>query len=116
MVKTINDFILGNLRITDAICIQRAHRLGRKQFNTGGRGQRVFHRPIIVAIRDYQDVEKILQNTKHLAGTRFGVNRDFPYEIAQARKHLFPRLKALKTENPGSKVSIQYPARLVIDN
>lgn len=114
--QIISEFITEQLQITQSICIQRAHRLGRKQYGNSGRGLRPFHRPVIVALRDYQEVEHIISKTKILAGTRFGVSRDYPQEIANARKELFPKLKALKMSKPNSKVSIVYPARLIVDN
>ena len=43
----------------DAICIQRAHRIGRIKQDRNRHGN-VCHRPIIVAFSDYQDCELIL--------------------------------------------------------
>ncbi len=96
--------------------MQRAHRVGRRQFaNRGGRGLRPAHRPIIIELRDYQDVELILSKAKLLANTPFGISRDYPTEIANARKELYPKFKELRQKNPNSQVTIQFPAKLVVD-
>lgn len=116
-VSIIKEFLSTKLKLPSIIDIhiQRAHRLGRMQYNRGGRGFRPRHRPIIVALRDDQDVDEILSNANRLTGTPFGINRDYPPEIVQARKDLYPMMKRYRAEKPGSKVTIQFPARLVID-
>ncbi|MES9882921.1 MAG: hypothetical protein ABW185_18795 [Sedimenticola sp.] len=114
-LSVIRDFLSTQLQLTPDIPIHRAHRLGRMQYNRGERGFRPRHRPIIVALRDYQDVELILSNTRNLTGTAFGINRDYPPEIVNARKDLYPMLKRYRAEKPDSRVTIQFPARLLID-
>ena len=73
------------------------------------------HRPLIALFRDYQDVELILSNAGKLRGTRFGINRDYPQEIINARKPLLALKRELKSQNPSSRISIQYPAKLIKD-
>lgn len=99
----------------DAIFVQRAHRLGRLKSHRPGPSVQVKHRPLIANFRDYPDVELILSNAKKLKGTQYGINRDYPNEIVQARKPLFKQKKELQNANPLSTVSIQYPAKLVTD-
>ncbi|MCG8048310.1 MAG: hypothetical protein N0E48_22285 [Candidatus Thiodiazotropha endolucinida] len=43
------------------------------------------------------------------------VSRDYPKEIVTARSQLWPRYKAEKGKNPRAKVSIGFPAKLVIN-
>ena len=68
-----------------SISIERAHRLG-----TVGRakddGRVTQNRPIIVRFRDYPDTVDILKSANKLKGTTFGIDRDYPREIADARK------------------------------
>ena len=45
-----------------------------------------------------------------MAGTLFSVNRDYPSEIVEARRALYPMYKDYY-----NKVSIQYPAKLVVN-
>lgn len=110
----ISEFLGDKLGLdADAISIQRAHRVGKPQHrqNVIGRAVRIRHRPLIVAFRDYQDVELVLSHANRLQGTPFGVNRDYPQEIISARKPLFKEKKSLKAKQPNSSVSIQYPAK-----
>ena len=43
-----------------------------------------------------------------------GVSRDYPQEIINTRKPMRTEMKSLKANYPSSKISIQYPAKLVI--
>ena len=88
------------------VTIERAHRLGPRK------DQRIHRRPIIVAFRDYADVELILNRAKFLRGTRFAVDKDFPKEISSARSLLWNRYKDLKSKY--DNVSLQYPAKIIV--
>ena len=80
----------------DEISIQRAHRIGRVQRQTLiGRSANARPRPLIALFRDYQDVELVLSNANKLQGTPFGINRDYPREIINARKTLLKEKKDL---------------------
>jgi hypothetical protein len=68
--------------------VQRVHRLGSL-----GRARalsQIPRRPIIVAFRDFPDTDFILNRASMLKGTRFGIDRDYPKEISNARKRLLP--------------------------
>ena len=100
----------------DEISIQRAHRIDRVQRQTLiGRSANARPRPLIALFRDYQDVELVLSNANKLQGTPFGINRDYPREIINARKTLLKEKKDLKLKYPSANISIQYPAKLVCD-
>ena len=99
---------------SDAICIQRAHRIGRIKQDRNRRGN-LRHRPIIVAFLDYQDCELILSNAPRLKGTGIGVSRDYPQELIKARRPLRAEMNDLKKQFPNAKISIQYPAKLIVD-
>ena len=117
-LTVISEFLGDKLGLdADAITIQRAHRIGKPQHRQSviGRAVRIRHRPLIVALRDYQDVELVLVHANRLQGTPFGVNRDYPQEIIAARKPLFKEKKSLKAKQPNSSISIQYPAKLIVD-
>lgn len=87
------------------ISIARVHRLGRPRFN--------YIRPIIVAFTDYTDTEYIMSKAYRLKGSGYGIDRDYPREITDARKKLYPAFKLAR--ETGKKPSIKYPARLVVD-
>ncbi|MCG8044773.1 MAG: hypothetical protein N0E48_03665, partial [Candidatus Thiodiazotropha endolucinida] len=65
------------------------------------------------AFKDYTLTETILNQAKCLQGKGFRVEKDFPVEIAEARKRLWPKLKSERANNPRSKLTIVYPAKLI---
>ena len=104
------DFLSNELDLNpDFICIDRAHRIG-KRYSRG-----ISRRQIIVAFRDYYDTVRIMERAKMLRDTRYGIDRDYPAEISKARKLLWNRYKELKasSSNP-SDVMLEYPARVVV--
>lgn len=72
----------------DAISVQRAHRFGRMLNRRGVRGQQVRLRPIIAAFKYFLVVMLVLTNAKKLKGKPYGINRDYPKEITDARRDL----------------------------
>lgn len=114
----LNDFLATQLHLDpDNIYVQRVHRIGKlKPPQRRGSGpSRPRHRPLIAAFRDYPDVELVLSNADKLQGSNFGINRDYPQEIVNARKPLFKEKKELKNQFPSAKLSIQFPAKLIKD-
>ena len=101
------DFLRTKLEIADELAIDRAHRLGK--YKPG------LTRPIIVAFRDYPAKEQILSSARKLAGTRFGVSRDYPLEITNARKQLWSKYKELKSKYPSGGLKLAFPAKLVVN-
>ena len=109
------DFLLEEMQIEITLNdIVRAHRLGSLQ-RYKSRFQ-VTKRPIIVAFKEYSLVERIMGNLRSLWGKDYRVEKDFPSEIAEARKNLWPKLKAEKAKNPRCRISIGYPAKLIKNN
>lgn len=106
-ISLIRDFLRVHVRVERDMYIERAHRLGK--FKVG------VSRPIVVAFRDYQDTELIMSNCRKLKGTLFSVNRDYPVEIVEARKALYPMYKEFRDQNRYNKVAIQFPAKLVVN-
>lgn len=102
-----------NIQISQSDIV-RAHRLGSlRQYKS--RFQ-ITKRPIIVAFKEYSLVERIMDNVRCLWGKGYRVEKDFPTEIAEARRNLWPKLKAEKAKNPYCKISIGYPAKLIKNN
>lgn len=102
---TVSDFLRDKLQVTPCPPMPRAHRLGR--FTRGKT------RPIIVYFLDTRDTEFVLSRANRLKGSSISINRDFPKEIAAARKSLWPEYKQLRDANPKGKVKLVYPAKLV---
>ena len=101
---------------TDDLYIEQVHRLRsiqKARQRVTGPNEPV-RRPIIVAFNDSRSVNRVLDNAHMLRGSRFSVKRDFPSEIVKARRTLMPQCFQEK-QNRQSKVSIEYPARLVVN-
>lgn len=109
MSQFLSDFFDLDL---NSMGFQRIHRLGSiAKARTMTQYPR---RPIIVAFIDYRDTETIMSKAFRLAGTQYGVDRDHPKEIAEARKSLW-NFKKEQRYSARDKVSIQYPAKLVVN-
>lgn len=104
---TIKTFLSEKLQITQSVAIDRAHRLGR--FRRGG------NRGIIVAFQDFGDTQLILSKANKLKNTSYSINKDFPQEITNARKNLWAEYKTLKQQNLDKKVSLVYPAKIIVN-
>ena len=97
----------------DDFYIHRVHRLGSLYKAKQKNGTENPKRPVIIAFQDYHSTEKILSSSYMLRGSGFSVTRDYPREIVSARQRLMQRYRTEKQN--GSKVSIEYPARLVVN-
>ncbi|MEW8547345.1 MAG: hypothetical protein AB2693_27875, partial [Candidatus Thiodiazotropha sp.] len=106
--EIVRDFIRHKLDIDRDMYLERAHRLGR--YDQGK------IRPIIVAFRDFCDVEDIIGNAKKLKDSNFGVSRDYPLEIAKARQSLWKQFKEIRDNNPDKKVTLGFPAKIIVGN
>ena len=113
----VHKFVREHLKVEFEPYIQRAHRLGNLQRGRRNRqaGQQQSPRPIIACFRDYQDVQAILANAYKLANTSFGINRDYPKEILDARAELWPLYKSERQKYPRGSVYVGFPAKLVVN-
>ena len=101
-------FIREELNIERDLYLERAHRLGKYIHGKT--------RPIKVAFRDFYDVEEILGSAPNLRGTAYGVSRDYPNEISKARNSLWKQFKDIRDNNKNKKVSLGFPAKIMVDN
>ncbi|MEW8546032.1 MAG: hypothetical protein AB2693_21120, partial [Candidatus Thiodiazotropha sp.] len=106
--EEVRHFIQSKLNIDRDMYLERAHRLGR--FNPSKT------RPIIVAFRDFCDIDEILNASSQLKGTEYGVSKDYPSEISKARQSLWNQFKTVRANNPNRRVTLGYPAKISIDN
>lgn len=72
-------------------------------------------RAIFAEFASYVDVQFILSRAYMLKGSQYSINRDFPVEIANARKSLWPTFKAIRNKNRDSKVVMGFPAKIIKD-
>jgi hypothetical protein len=83
----VRDFIKDELKIEQELPIDRAHRMGH--------GPRP--RPVVVKFITSEAKTVIFQNVKNLAGKHnFSVSEQFPPEVQQRRKELWPMYKEAK--------------------
>ena len=80
----------------NTIRFERIHRIPTKP--TSQRSQ-VRLRPIIVRFSHFQDKEFVKTFVKNLKGTQIGVSDDFPKEIDEIYRKLYPVLKSAKQAN-----------------
>jgi hypothetical protein len=52
-------------------------------------------RPIIARVLYYSDLDKVKKAGRNLRGTHFGVNEQFPPEIEERRRKLYPIMKVV---------------------
>ena len=73
IVLKMSGSLCQNLNISRDTYLERAHRQGRFDSTKT--------RPVIVAFRDFCDVEDIMDSASNLRGSSLGVCRDYPKEI-----------------------------------
>ncbi|KAH3787272.1 hypothetical protein DPMN_165393 [Dreissena polymorpha] len=71
---------------------------------------------MIVRFRDYIDTETILSKAYKLNRIHFGLDRQYPKEIARARKELYQSKEAEYAPRSNKRVQIKYPAALFIND
>ncbi|KAH3689284.1 hypothetical protein DPMN_194175 [Dreissena polymorpha] len=71
---------------------------------------------MIVRFRDYIDTETILARAYKLKRSPFGIDRQYPMEIARARKELYQSHEAVQGRQLYQRVQIKYQARLYIND
>ena len=101
-------FIREELNTERDLYLERAHRLGKYIHGKT--------RPIIVAFRDFYDIEEILGSAPHSRGTAYGVSRDYTNEISKARNSLWKQFKDIRENNNNKKVSLGFPVKIMVDN
>lgn len=105
--KSASDFFCESLDIEWPVHIERAYRFGKYM-----RGRT---RPIFITLVNYCDVQQILSKAYLLRGTTYSINKDFPPEIASARKAIWATYKSIRERCPESKTVLAYPAKIIRD-
>ena len=92
--------------------ITKAYRIGRKSFSKTNKT--IKNRSILVSFIDPRQVDLIMSQAYLLKGTFYGISKDYPKEISDARKELWPEYKQARAKYGPKNVTIKYPASLVI--
>jgi hypothetical protein len=87
------------------------HRFGSRQNNTNG--TEIRPRPIVARFLYYNDLAYVLECAKRLRGKPYGINQQFPLEIENRRRSLYPVMK--DATNRGKRVKLVRD-RLFINN
>lgn len=97
--KTVRDLFSVKMKIDEnqEIEIERAHRIEGKRDDGKPR-------PIVVKFLRYQDKEYVRKSAYLLKGTRIGIAEQFPKEIAETRKRLYPIMKKAKQDGNTAKL------------
>ena len=98
--SVIKEFLRSEMFISRDIQFDRVHRLGKF------RRDQQYPRPIIAKFTYYKDKEDVRQTAPEvLMGKRFGVREQFPQEIEDTRKLLYPVAKNAR-RNPDNRVRL----------
>ena len=97
--RKIHDFV-RRLGLQNEISFDRVHRIGK--YNP----EQSYPRPIVAKFHNFKDREKVRQAAPtFLKGTKYGVREQFPTEMENTRKLLYPVMKKAKGVE-GNKVRL----------
>lgn len=99
------------LQDVNAIRFERVHRIPTKKSSQRSQSQPRSN-PIIVRFSHYQDKEFVRSFVKNLKGTNIGISDDFPKEVGEIHKTLYPVLKKAKQEHKRAHFKFD---KLIID-
>ncbi|KAJ8340751.1 hypothetical protein SKAU_G00353840 [Synaphobranchus kaupii] len=99
--KAVKEFMTKQLKLpTETVNNITFHRLGPK--NTINNRPR----PIIAKFEHYKQKQQVQRQGRQLKGTDFGLNDQYPKEIMQRRKQLFPIRKQMMQEGKKAIISV----------
>jgi hypothetical protein len=90
--EVLHNFLNQELGIDFHFEFTNVHRFGKKNRKKPSK----LMRPIVAQFINQKDVSFVLENARKLKGKPFRINHQFPEEIEQARKCLYPIMKALR--------------------
>ena len=104
-------FFEGKLLIeVEELCIVYARRFG----NVNNSGRYAPKRPILCTFSHFSEVDMVMSQARRLKNTHYAIDRDYPPEIAAARKKLWPEVKRLRCSSAsGDSIQMKYPAKIV---
>ena len=97
--EVVRNLLVRNLKIpvenVKAIRFERVHRISTSKTKQGSQRR---PRSIIARFSHYQDKELVHSFLKNLKGTDIGISDDFPREVEEIHKELYPVLKKAKRD------------------
>lgn len=110
--EIVDDFLFRHLNLeAEDMCIDECVRLGRVSDARGA----VQKRPIQVTFRYVEEVNTCMKYAYRLARTNIAIDRDYPPEIRNARKRLWPEVKHLRRQDPKPNVKLLFPAAIELN-
>ena len=111
IATVVRDFFSGQLGLEeDDLYLIYARRLGPID---NGR-HRARKRPILCTFSHYSEVDLVMSETRRLRNTGYAIDRDYPPEIAAARKKLWPEVKQRRSAASSSdSIQLKFPAKIV---
>ncbi|CAC5356730.1 unnamed protein product [Mytilus coruscus] len=95
----LKNFMYTELKMETTVDFHRAHRFGKEtEFRDKRDGSRIKTRPVVGRFKNYKDREIVRSSAKELKGTHFGIQEQFPKEINDKRKMLWPYSKQAKED------------------
>ena len=89
--KRLEEFMYINLKMDSVAEYERAHRFGKEYEVTDKHGRvKYISRPIVCRFRNFKERERVRKSAKELRGTDYGISEQFPKEINDRRKELWP--------------------------
>lgn len=112
--EKIKAFIEKELQVPiEEIDINKAYRIGKRpERREGERTTTAKPRPIVIKFRNQKVRDKVKKASHKLKGTTFGLGDQFPKEIADTRKALFPILRQAKAKGKQAYIKLD---KLYID-
>ncbi|CAC5358810.1 unnamed protein product [Mytilus coruscus] len=88
--EILKQFMTKELKLSNPIEFVRAHRFGRADKKP---------RPIVCRFKTFNDRELVRKNANVLKGTNYGISEQFPIEVNDRRKVLWPYFKEAKEQH-----------------
>ena len=95
----IKNFMYTELKMETTVDFHRAHRFGKEtEFRDKKDGRLIKTRPIVCRFKNFKDREIVRSSAKELKGTHYGIQEQFPKEINDKRKMLWPYFKQARED------------------
>jgi hypothetical protein len=93
--ENLRGFLGKELGIGHWIEFGNVHRFGPKNTENENMRRKFYqiHRPIVARFIYHRDLAYVLENAKKLKGKPFTINQQFPLEVENKRKRLYPVMK-----------------------
>ncbi|CAC5411895.1 unnamed protein product [Mytilus coruscus] len=88
--EVIKKFMTDNLKLDPVVDFHRAHRFGKISEREKPDGSTFMTKPIVCRFKNFKDRETVRKAASNLRGTNYGISEQFPKEINDRRRALWP--------------------------